>query len=70
MRAKENPPLDPLPDEKGKICPGLEAAQRGGEVSPFASNPERREEEKTTEDEDEEGDFDDPILKDALERGR
>ena len=70
VRAKENPPLDPLPDEKGKICPGLEAAQRGGEVSSFASNPERREEEKTTEDEDEEGDFDDPILKDALARGR
>jgi hypothetical protein len=60
VRAKADPPLPPLPDGEGAVCPG---AGTGGEVSPFASNPERREEEKTTDDEDEPFD---PILKDAL----
>ena len=73
VRAKADPPLLPLPDGKGDVCigvPGEGPTARGGEVSPFASNPERREEEKTTEDENEEGDFDDPILKEALATGR
>jgi hypothetical protein len=70
VRAKEDPPLPPLPEGKGDVCvgvPGEGPQARGGEVSPFASNPERREEEKTTE---EEGEIDSAILKDALETGR
>lgn len=68
VRAKADPPLPPLPDGKGEVCIGVETAKRGGEVSPFASNPERREEEKTTEDEDEE--FSNMVLKSALEKRR
>jgi len=71
VRAKDDPPLLPLPDGAGKMCPGLETAKRGGEVSPFASNPERREEEKTTEDEgDKEDELSNVILRDALEKKR
>jgi len=66
VRAKADPPLGPLPDGKGEICPGLSMSNRGGEASPFASNPEKRETEKPTEDEEE--DLSDAILKDALER--
>jgi hypothetical protein len=64
VRAKAVPPLLPLPNGEGKICLGPLMYQRGGEVSEFTSNPERREEEKPTDDEDDA--FSDAILKDAL----
>ncbi len=69
VRAKEDPPLPPRPDGEGDVIPGL-SPNRGGEVSPFASNPERRELEKPTDDEDSEDEFANSVLKDALESGR
>lgn len=73
VRAKADPPLPPLPDGKGDVCvgvPGEGPVARGGETSPFASNPERRELEKPTDDENSEDEFDDSVLKDALESGQ
>ena len=73
VRAKADPPLLPLPDGKGEVCvgvPGEGPQARGGEVSEFASNPERRELEKPTDDEDSEDEFANSVLKDALESGR
>lgn len=66
VRAKADPPLPPLPGDEGELVLGPLMYQRGGETSPFTSNPERREHEKTTEDEEEE--LSDAILKDALRR--
>lgn len=58
--------LPPLPNGEGEVVLGLLETQRG-EFSPFASNPERRVEERTTEDEDLDEDLD-ATLKDALRR--
>jgi len=77
VRAKADPKLPPLPDEEGNVVLGIKRLERGGEFSSFASNPERRTREQTTEDKDintEEEDiideFQDTVLKSALEKGR
>jgi len=75
IRAKADPRLPPLPDDEGNIVLGIKRLERmGGGFSPFASNPERRTKEQTTEDKDiNDGEEDtniDVVLKDALERGR
>lgn len=77
VRAKSEDELGPLPDGQGEVLAATIETPRGG-YSPFASNPERRERERTEEDNvlngDEERDnveeFNDTVLKDALERGR
>jgi len=77
VRAKADPKLPMLPDDEGNIVLGIKRLERGGEFSPFASNPARRTKEQTTEDKDinegEEDNIDelqDTVLKDALKRGR
>jgi len=65
VRAKADPPLPPLENEEvGKMVLGPMKFQRG-EFSEFSSNPERRTEERTTEDE-----RDDAILEEALKGKR
>jgi len=63
VRAKADPPLPPLPNGEGKICLGPLMHTRG-EFSEFASNPEKRTEEQTTE----EDSFTETVLEDALKK--
>jgi len=68
VRAKADPPLPPHPDpEIGGLVLGPLMFTRG-EFSPFASNPERRTEERTTEDEEES--LGNTILGEALKNKR
>jgi len=67
VRAKADPPLPPLENEEdGNTVLGILMYSKGGEFSEFASNPERRTEEKTTE--DSEDALDNTILSEALKK--
>jgi hypothetical protein len=70
VRAKADPQLPPLDDEEeGNMVLGISMHSKGGEFSEFASNPERRTEEKTTEDaEDAEDGLNNTILGEALKK--
>jgi len=70
VRAKADPPLPPLENEEdGNTVLGILMYSKGGEFSEFASNPERRTEEKTTEDtEDAEDALNNTILGEALKK--